>query len=262
MRCSIKGLCFLLLPLALLGCRKGDIGTDTSAAEKVHRLFAFHIGFLPLLERIRYSGPGPSEQKGNAFCGKLQLLNGDTASFPENSALTYRYTPLDSCSKAGRADRSGSLRVTFYGAMDEVGSKVVLESDGFRSETLEMNGRAVIEREQDQWLFQWNRVEYQLDGSIVSVLGKMEVLRTLGGASKGVVSDDRYIFRPDFKGKGLENASYQVEYREAIERDMSCRWPWKGSLWIKPRDIGTRELNYGDAKGCSDNGKVFRIGFH
>ncbi len=186
----------------------------------------------------------------------LELLKGDTSSFPEQSDLTYRYTPLDSCKKAQRGDRRGELRVTFHGIMDEAGSKIVLESSGFQIGGSEMEGRSVIEREQGYWLFRWKGTAFLVEGDRVTMTGEMKVVRTLGGMSKGHVSDDRYRFEPRFKGEGIGDASYQVDHGSSLERDMGCRWPWKGVLRIKPRDLGVRKLDYGDGRRCSDSGEV------
>ncbi|MFB6258318.1 MAG: hypothetical protein ABEH38_06475 [Flavobacteriales bacterium] len=251
--------------LLLFACRKKEVGTDLDPARKGHKLFAFQTDLFPLLQGIYYSSKGPEPGGGPSLCGNIQLVDGDTALFPDQNSLTYRYRPVDSCEGPAGADRNGELKVTYNGSIEEAGSKVLIKSEGHASGGTELVGRITVHREDGHWLYVWKRSRYRIEGKEVSVRGSMKVEELQGAGTDSLQTDDRYRFAPEMKGEGIGDPGYRIEGREWIERDMGCRWAWKGNLWIKPRDLGARKLDYGDGQKCSDsliirvNGKAFPI---
>ncbi len=217
--------------------------------------------------RIYYAPSGPDPKSSTPLCGKLELIEGDTATFPSQNALTYRYHPSDTCTDISGASREGPFKLIFNGEWGEEGSFIRVESQEHRSLGLTLRGRIIIERQETEWRFRWKGVSFGTNGEEMRVTGEMTLEQLLGEASPEDPKDDRYRLAPELKGEGFIGTSYAIRSRsEEIERNMGCRWAWKGSLWVKPRDLGERELRYGEGGKCTDsvvvfvNGKAVRSG--
>lgn len=148
------------------------------------------------------------------------------------------------------------MKVVFMGALEEAGSRVRIEGEAFRAGGVNPKESFVLLRGQDAWSFEWKRTRMITEGNEFTMNGSMEVEKRKGGDTDSTVHDDRYRFDPVVKGEGLGDESYRIEATEEIERDMGCRWAWKGELWVKPRDRGGRSLDLGKGESCPDSALV------
>lgn len=248
---------FLGFLLIHSSCAKEEIGEDLEPARKGHAVLAFHSDLFPLIRSFYYSPQGPDPNGAPVPCGEWQLVDGDSSLFPESSNLRYRYKASDSCSGRPHPFKGGEVTITFLGEWDEGDARVRVEGEKLEGRRLRMTGSFWIDREAEGLhRMEWLNTEYLYNEESIRVTGEMEVKRIRGAGSDSVLSDDAFLYDPDLKGKGIGEASYMMKAHEPIERDMTCAHPWDGILWVKPRDLGGRELLYGGGNGCPEKGRV------
>lgn len=237
-------------------CRKTEVGVDIGPAEEADRSIRFCQELFPLVLRVRHAPIGPDPAGDSSFCGDLELLKGDRSLFPDQNDLVYRYRPEENCSTSSFSDPRGALRIAFRGKMDREGSLVEIEGERFRTSGVLYNGNFRIHRMKGHWSYEWSGTRMRSGGEELRMVGDMKLERLRGGSTDSTVMDDRYRFDPDLKGEGIGEESYELRASERIVRDMGCSWPENGILWVKPRDLGARELVYGVEEGCSEEARV------
>jgi hypothetical protein len=140
--------------------------------------------------------------------------------------------------------------------MDREGSLVEIEGERFRAFGFLYNGNFRIHRMDGHWSYEWSGTRLRTGGEELRLVGDMKLERLRGERTDSTVMDDRYRFDPELKGEGIGEESFELRASERIVRDMDCSWPEKGILWVKPRDLGSRELVYGVEEGCSEEARV------
>ncbi len=256
------------IPLLLLaaviitvsGCRKSDRDNDTSTFSALDNAIAAQV-YADIFEQVDEAAANEPGIRESMMCA---TITADTTSNPMVLTIDFGNT---NCLGADGNNRRGVITATFTGKYRDPGTVISVSLQNYYWNDYKVEGTKTVTNEGlngsgNLWytVVVANAKITDPGGTWFVTWNSNRIREWIEGAGTATIWDDVYLIDGTASGVNRRGNSFEVEITSPLRIELGCRWIVSGTLEIKPQNIATRYVNYGNG-GCDDDAVVTINGY-
>lgn len=270
----MKKLVIPFVVIALVGisfnsCKKAKLNKQTTTAKDNGTAENLYADIKRVVEEAANDEGASNKTAGYSFgsCATVSITPAwnDSLTWPKTMTIDFGTT---NCTGAYGINRRGKLVVTLTDRYRNAGSVLTVQPSNYYvnnhkvegTKTLTNNGRNSSGNLTFSVVVNNGKVTYP-DGGIFTwktsrtnewIAGESTTLFSHGVSG---ICDDVYLITGSAEGTNKNGRNFTVVITEPLRKEICCRWIVSGKMEIKPEDLKTRKVDFGNGS-CDSQAKV------